>query len=296
MKKLLIFTLIISLFLISPTLAAEEVEIGTYIINIGEYEIVKGSYVVDLYLWLRWNDTDIDPTNFEFMNGRAGHKELVIDEPCYKFYRIEAHLYEGANLKNYPLDSQPIKIEIEDKILTTEEIVYVVDTEEVGISPELSILDWDLGKSSNYVKIVTYENWEEDYYRYVHEIEIIRPISAMVKVLTPLLFVALTAWVCFFFPLNKLGEKLAVAGTALLSAVAFHIYLSDALPEIGYLTMADKFVISLYALLVFTIIGIVAVARHLDNDNHKQAEKTNKKYLMYSLVVPIITFLILLLI
>ncbi len=294
MKKLLITILIT--FLLLPTIAlADDIKVGTYILNVGEYNTEVASYVIDFYLWFKW-DGDVSPEQFEFMNGRARHIDLMIDEPGYKFYRIEAELYENTNLRDYPLDKQVLSIRIEDKIKTIEELNYVPDHEELGISPELSIMTWRIIEDNAYVKNVEYPNWDETYSRYIHEVKIERPWTSIIRILIPVIFIAITGWLCFFFPLHKMGEKLALIGTALLSAVVIHLFMVESIPAVGYMTLADKIAMSLYTLLVFTIIGIVLTEVHIEKKTHKQSQKTNKKCAILSIIAAIVMFIILTLI
>lgn len=101
-----------ALLLTSFALAAD-VNVGTYIINVGQYDITQGSYILDFYLWF---EGDYTP-NFEFTNGRAITIDKMIDKPGYVFYRIEGKFYNEIDLRDYPIDSQKLTIEIEDKIL-----------------------------------------------------------------------------------------------------------------------------------------------------------------------------------
>jgi hypothetical protein len=295
MKRFLPLLIIFLVIAAVPSaLAAEEIKVGTYLLNIGKYDISTGSYTADFYLWFRWNGT-YSPENFEFMNGRANKITKLIDEPGYKFYRVEAQLYTDSQLQNYPVDKHDLMISIEDQVLTTNDIVYVVDREESGVSPKLRVLGWNILGSDISVSRTNYENWDESYSTYTHRLTIARPESTLFKTIIPIIFIALTAWICFFIPSRKLGEKLALGGTALLSAVAFHIYITSSLPAVGYLTLADKFIMALYSMLVTVLAGIIIVEKNLNSKKTGLAEKQNRSFKIISLIVPVFVFLMLLL-
>ena len=290
MKKLLLSVIVLFCLLAAPGAAQEEVEVGSYILNIGRYDIAHGSYTIDFYLWF-WAEEDVGSPSFEFVNGRADSIDLIIDKPNYKFYRIEGQLYEDAYLGDYPMDEQKISIKLEDKKLTTKKMVYAADEMESGISPELHVMGWKIKESANWVEDSYYPNWNETYSRYVHSMSIARPSSTILKILVPLLFVAVTAWLCFFIPIHMIQEKLTLCGTALLSAVAFHIFVTATLPTVGYLTLADKMIISLYAMLVFSLISFVIVDQHYKS-NKKRGSRMNMLYASLALLAPIATFLL----
>jgi hypothetical protein len=271
----------------------QKVVIGTYIINIGKYDISTGSYTADFYLWFKWNGT-ISPEKFEFMNGRANKITTLIDQPGYKFYRVEAQFYTNSQLRNYPIDHHDLFISIEDQVLTTKDMIYVPDYSESDINPNLSIIGWEIIHSNISVSTDYYKNWDESYSNYVHKITISRPVSTMLKTLIPIIFIALTAWLCFFIPLHKFGEKLALGGTSLLSAVAFHIYITSSLPAVGYLTLADKLIIALYAMLVTILIGMIKVENYVNNKKIDQAQRRKEIYKIISLIIPIIALSMLL--
>lgn len=64
---------------LASALEPVNVETGVYIISLGNYEVSKGTYTMDFYLWFRWNASasNITPAKFEFMNGRANSRELI---------------------------------------------------------------------------------------------------------------------------------------------------------------------------------------------------------------------------
>lgn len=286
--------LVILLFLaLAPAVqAAEEVSVGTYILNIGRYNIEEGSYFADFYLWFSW-DGDTEPSSFELMNGMVLNKALMINETGYLFYRIRADMHHSPDLTYYPQDSQTIAIEVEDGIHTTGEMFYTPDNEESGIAQGLDVLGWDIKSSTLGVEDSYYQNWDENYSRYTHTLVISRPGSAIIGIIIPIIFIAITAWLCFFLPLQKLGEKMALGGTALLSAVALHIYVTATKPPIGYLTLADKYVVSLYAFLVAILVGMAWVERHVGRKDTKKARNLNYTFAAVSLAVPLIAIILL---
>ena len=245
-------------------------------------------------LWFYW-DGEADPTGFELMNGMVLDKKLMINKTGELFYRIRADMHHRPDLSDYPRDSQSISIDIEDGVHTKEDLVYLPDTGESGIGEDLDVLGWEIEDSRVSVTDSHYSNWGETYSRYTHRLVIARPGTAVLGIIIPIIFIAITAWLCFFLPLHKLGEKMALGGTALLSAVALHIYITATTPPLGYLTLADKYVIALYAFLVAILAGMVIVEKHVGRKDTPRARRFNETFAAVSLIAPVIMFLVLLL-
>ncbi|MFH1786125.1 MAG: hypothetical protein ABH829_00525 [archaeon] len=292
-QRIAFCTIVLLLAFSMPALAAaQEVKVGTYILNIGEYDIEKGAYKADFYLWFKW-DGELSPEGFELMNGDRSSSTKIIDEPGYLFYRIRANLHENPDLHLYPKDTQSLTIKIEDSMYNSKQLVYVPDYEEIGMSGEVEIRNWDIVDAEARVKENYYPNWKENYSRYTYEVRMGRPSSAYWRIILPILFVAITAWACFLLPVHKIEAKLALGGTALLSAVVLHILIIESIPPIGYLTLADRYIIALYSLLVFSLVSMIMVERHLLKERHKEAARDNLRFALGALAVPAVMFFLL---
>jgi hypothetical protein len=67
------------------------------------------------------------------MNGRATSIDKQFDTPTEKIFRVQASLTENLNLRNYPFDKHALRIIIEDKDLTVEELRYRPDPSTSGV-------------------------------------------------------------------------------------------------------------------------------------------------------------------
>lgn len=120
-----------------------------YLVDLSEIDLKSGSYTADFYLWVRWEGPD-EATNFEIMNG--------VGEPCstglqrqqgtvkYVVYRCLYRFHGNFDLSNYPLDEQELTIEVEDKELTEEDLVYVPDRENTRLDPAVRMPGWTAGE------------------------------------------------------------------------------------------------------------------------------------------------------
>jgi hypothetical protein len=78
----------------------------------------------------------------------------------------------------------------------------------------------------------------------------------------------------FFMSTSVLQNRIAIIGTAMVGSIFFHaVFLLGELPPLGYLTIADKIMISLYTVFGMCILGVLLHQRYLNI-----LEKTNGKY------------------
>src|SRR5688572_28851422 len=75
------------------------VDVGVYVMNVGKFELATGSFTIDFYLTLK-SDRPIPDGAFEFMNGRAGSVDVILNEVKHKEFRVLANLYQ--NLDPHP--------------------------------------------------------------------------------------------------------------------------------------------------------------------------------------------------
>lgn len=139
------------------------VKVGIYVLNIGKYDLATGGFTVDFYLDLTSVDGQpMGTQSFEFMNGRAAQKTVIIDEPTEKFYRIQANLATNVDLRSFPWDTHELPIVLEDTVRDidgdddTRGLVYEFDAVQSGIDTDVHIVGWRL---DGYQGIA----WEHDY-------------------------------------------------------------------------------------------------------------------------------------
>ncbi|MEK6808980.1 MAG: hypothetical protein AABY14_04800, partial [Nanoarchaeota archaeon] len=123
MKRIYPLILILTLVFL-PSVIAQNVDVGVYILNLEKFDTATGSFTADFYLSLRCQKECISE-NFEFMNGRAVSLEKIINKPNEKFYRIQANLNSPVNLQRFPFDKQSMQIIIEDKNHTIDKVRYL---------------------------------------------------------------------------------------------------------------------------------------------------------------------------
>ncbi len=259
----------------APKLPAD-VLVSVYIINIGKFDVATGGFTVDFYLDLQ-HDAGVDPTNFEFVNGRASSSDLMISTPTEHFYRIQADLVSPIDLRKYPFDHQKLRIILEDKRNTIEKLRYVSVEQQSQLDKSVNFVGWDIDQWSAYTRVHDYEKWKEKYSQYVFEIEISRIVlNAFMKTFLPVFFIVLIVLSSFTMGVDQMPTRLGMAGSGLVAAVMFHVSISSQIPPVGYLTFADKFMALTYLVTLVSFMIDVAILASQRIGNAKSVERLHR--------------------
>lgn len=278
-----IFTIIILLLfgtiVVSHSVNAQEINVAIYILNLGKFDVSTGSFTADFYLSMTCED-NCSPENFEFINGRATSIDKIIDKPNEKFYRIQANLNSRVDLKKFPFDKQRMQIIIEDKINTIDKIKYSPNIEQSGIDKAVIFTGWNIENWEVIVDEHEYEVYDETYSRYTFNIEISKIfLNSFIKTLLPVIFIMLVALSSFIIDPDKIATRVAMISSALVASVMFHVSITNQIPPVGYLTLADKFMLLTYFILLISfIINIILFdlqekkKEHIVQKVHKMTE------------------------
>ncbi|MDA4123286.1 MAG: hypothetical protein OK456_08925 [Thaumarchaeota archaeon] len=274
--------------LVSPahaqTQPPTEVTIGAYVINISDFNVGQGTFSADFYLWFSWqgNWTGSSssaaplPSDFELMNGFVNKATLIQSNQNlsggynYLIYRIQASMTDPVNLQDYPFDHHDLTIEIEDQDHDVTSLVYLPD-QESRIDQLVALQGWQLPTSPADVYVVNHfynttfgepgQNYTETYSRFILSIPIERPVlSSVVETFVPIILILIVAMISFLIKPTEFGSRLGLNVTTLLTAVAFQINLTAGIPQFGFLTLADRLMISLYIVLVYSLLMTVSLA------------------------------------
>ncbi len=288
-------------------MASNEVKVGAYVLNFKNLNIANGTCTIDFYFWLLWRDPELNPLNFEVMNASLDHKDVISEETAevdgveYKWtnYRMVVTTSNDFNFKNYPLDRQKINIEIEDQELDISKMKYVISTYENSLDSKAKLQGWEIKGKDCYITTHKYETnfgftpenaSNSDYSRFVFSTVISRPyFSSMLKVMLPLTVILSLSFISFFLSLDKYSQRISLGVSTVYTSVAFHINLSAAIPQVSYLTLADRLMISIYFMLAVNIVSVVAMTVLVDKKKEEFANRLNRLLIV---LFPIICFLV----
>lgn len=298
----LIFLVALFLSSITNTTAQEEsfnedttINVGIYVISIGNFEFTKGTYVLDFYLMFQWENNNISPTSFEFMNGRATSKEKIYDvrnnSSSEVWYRVQASLFITPEFNRYPFDSQDLKIIIEDSTYNISTITYVPMTDVLGIDQQFRIAGWKIQSYNTNVSTHEYP-WGEEYSQLSYTIKLERDAGlTAAKLLLPPIIFCIVSGLSFFFKADKITHRLGLGTSMLISAVMFHLSQTSSLPPLPSLILIDKIMIAVYAFLASSLFATTLI--YIDDEYWKDVDYTktvNRTGGLLTIILPFLVF------
>ncbi|MBM3946643.1 MAG: hypothetical protein FJ315_04490 [SAR202 cluster bacterium] len=264
---------------------ATVVKTGVYLLNVGRLDTLSGSFTADFYLRFRC-DVACDPSQFEFMNGRATFLDKQYSDAQEQLYRVQAALTTNVDFSSYPFDRHRLLIALEDKHLSHEDLVFQVDPESSGVDSHVIVSGWELAGWDAGVTMHYYPTYGDTYSRYEFYVEIRRGVwAAVLKGLLPALVIVLGGFLGFLLGPERSLQRLTVNTGALTGAILFHVNLTSQIPPAGSLTYVDKFMITNYLGLVGALAASVALLILSDRKREALALKVHR---VSGLVIPVV--------
>ncbi len=254
-----------------------------YVNDIQTVDLTTYSYAVDLYLWFRWKDPELDPVSqFEFMNTfdpEAHVRTVLYDKPVpqpdgtlYQIVRHQGLFSAKFPLQDYPFDKQLLTVTVEDTTMTATQLIFVPDKEPVTVNGEIRLPGYKLDRATVLIRNKPYptafgdlaDPEIEPYSRVEFRIPISRPpISGLLKTFIPVILIILSAAFALLLDPGHVEARIGLAITALLTLVAMQFTMLSGLPEVAYLTLLDQVYLASY-LYILVVIGIVVQGTRSD--------------------------------
>lgn len=264
------------------TATTAEITVGMYINDIHAINLSTHSYGVDLYLWFRWRDPEIDPINtFEFMNPfdpEALVETVIYDEPVpqpdgslYQVIRAQGLFTSKFPVNRYPFDRQNILIAIEDSQEGVPMQRYVADKEGLTLNSEVALPGYNIHPVALEIRDKEYKTAFGDlsqpdvsaYSRAEFIVPISRPaMHGVFKIFVPILLIIMSAGLALMLDPEHVEARVGLAITALLTLVAMQFTMLSGLPEVAYLTVIDQVFLASFFYVLIVIALIVYMTRN----------------------------------
>jgi len=251
------------------THAPTRIYVGMYLHDISDLSLNEGTYDVDLDLWAKWRG-DFDPNEIRFANAAKLEREVLEiasdDDWHAARWRIRGTLRGDFPVQDFPFDTQKLTIQLE---LPRHLGDLTPDLAGSGIASQFSITDWRW--SQDFRPVVSSATYPSDLGRITDEgrpaevrkvsfeVSLVRPLSPVaLKLFLPLGIVALIVFLSLFVPPTNLQPPLTMCVTGLVAVFAFQFSVTDVMPSVAYLTLADVLFITVYVLAVCCVMVVVS--------------------------------------
>jgi branched-chain amino acid transport system substrate-binding protein len=286
--------------------------------------IDKSTFTADFYVWFLYNGTD-EPTEIQFpdavtnsvnptapvFDGKSPIKSQVVDGLNYRLYRVRGEFRNAFDFRDYPFDSQKLNLRFDNPNLTTERLIYAIDTvglklprsKEAERKPFQGLQLWNF-KDITYFQDSsrsTSTQGDPDLVQSNAQIEYPglsirmtfqrKTLVFLSKNGLPLVLLSMLTYCCLFFPYSMFVPRTMAPASSLLSGIVLLLSFNNQLPEVGY-TVAMEYVFYVYFCLCLLPILVTVIGTKLEKDGHKQAFKylNIASWIVYPLIV-IVTFL-----
>lgn len=278
MQKIIkfIFGLLIFAFIFQSNISAQEksrleVKVGVYVIGISKLSTQTSSYSMDFYLSLTCNRACEQEKDFKFeiINGQITNNRLTDNQPNYKVFRINADLVSNFDFRMYPFEKPQLTLIIEDESFDTSEIIYSADTETTAIDEQMPNFGWQIDKVETKTSDHFYPNFKKSYSSYKFTITLSRPFWSSILMLLPALAIMLATFIGIIMSPFIEERGLSLIASSLVGSVFLHTSLAAGVPQVPYLTYADRFMLINFFITTVSLLAIVLMQLKTPHQDEK---------------------------
>lgn len=258
----------------SDAAPAKRVYAGVYLHDVTKFDQKDGVFDVDLELWAKWLG-DFDPDKLRIANSAEAERTLLGQESDGEWrsarWRVRGTLRGEFPVQRFPFDRQTLGVVLE---LPENEGSLVPDLAGSGMRERFSVTGWlyepvfvpRVGKGTYRSDLgsIAHEGRPTPVRRVAFEVTLSRPLlMAATKLFLPLMVILLVAMIALLVHPKWLDVRSGVGVTALLACFAFQFSVSDTMPSVAYMTIADILFLVAYALTaVLLLISVLAGYLH----------------------------------
>ncbi len=180
-------------------------------------------------------------------------------------HRLAGPLVVDLDLHEFPFDQQILSIDIVSYLHGLAELEYSSASELVARVDEFSAEGWIFEPLP--VRHSTFRLRESGEGTPLISFQLRAQRDALFHVITlvfPMILILLLAWVVHWLPPQLSPPRIGTASATVFSVIAFGVSLRLGLPQVGYLTVADRFVLGCIILVGVSLAVAVMTARRVD--------------------------------
>jgi hypothetical protein len=231
------------------------------------------------------------PPEVDFINGRTlDFSSQYLGSNIFE-QRVQGYFVGPMNFHDFPFEKIHLTIELEPETPFNTDCVFLSVDPTSGIDTTADVPGWTISKSTFQVVNNTYG--DETYSRYIADFPVERsPIGSFLKIIFPVLIVTGVGFVAYIFPKN-FDLQAAIALLPLGAIVFLQVNTLDQLPPLGYLTLYDKMMVIVYALIANNVVAIGRQVTIEEQENERTSYPISKFHLKISPIIAIVLGIVL---
>jgi hypothetical protein len=271
------------------TTAPLPVSVGVAIEGIHNLDEKTGGWDVDYYLYEKWTPHPGFTPQTEIVNELsrqdfAGFDLVELKNGlCERSRRLHSTLRVDYDLRRFPFDDQNLLLVLSDAQFDASQLLYrdrpTVADLDAHVFTQVS--GWRIPSPIVYSHDVRRFTGEEgspryDYATFAVPVER-RTIFHVTKYFFPLLLIVVVGFSVFWIEPDDLNTQVSIGVTCLLAAIAFQYAESSSLPEVAYLTLADRVYVACYLAIVLTMLESVYAHSVVKKGHHAKAMRIERR-------------------
>ncbi len=265
------------------------VSVGVAVEGIHNLDEKTGGWDIDYYLYEKWRpapgftpQTEIvnelsrqDFPNFDLVEVKNGY--------CERSRRLHSTLRVDYDLRRFPFDRQNLLLVLSDAEYDATRLVYTNRPTVADIDAHVlsQVSGWRIPAAVGYVRDARKFTGEEgsplyDYATFSIPV-VRRTVFHAIKYFLPLFLIVVVGFSVFWIEPDDLNTQVSIGVTCLLAAIAFQYAESSSLPEVAYLTLADRVYVACYLAIVSTMLESVYTHSISKKGNHRKAVRIERR-------------------
>ena len=267
-----------------------EYSVALSLVSIGEIDKRIGTYDLDFWYSIYAENQDLllnPPPEVDFVNGKDEKiSSQYLASNIYE-HRVRGTFINTMDFRDFPFEKIKLKVDIEPVTPWNADRVLLQVDPASGIDSTANVPGWFVTEPNFSINTKTYGTSQEEYSRYTAEYTIERsPLGSFLKIIFPVLIVLTISFIAYLIPEN-FDVSSVFALLPLIAVVFLHINALDQLPALGYLTMYDKMMIIVYALITNNVISTGREIRYHVYHGTQISRRINQFHLRLSPVIAI---------
>jgi hypothetical protein len=271
---------------------------GVVLLGVANVNERSGTWDADYYLYEEWPPTPAFTPRTEVVN-EVERKSVAFDDTelrdgtCVRSRRIHSTLRSEFNLHVFPFDEQTLTLQLSDDQYESTEVRYGDKPHVAGLDDAVRTMvsGWQVSGEPTYVRTTQAFKWEPGapHYDYgTFGVTVRRHVTFhLTRYFLPLFIILIVALSAFWIDPEDLNSQMAIGVTCLLAAIALQFAEGGTLPEVSYLTLADR----VYAVCYVGIAGAVVesvVVNAMVRKGHKERAMRIDRLCRYAFPVAIL--------
>lgn len=227
------------------------VEVGVVLIGIYDINEKASSWTADFYLYEQWSKSTGFVPQTEIVNETNRISEQFDEtelrgDRCVRTRRIRSTLHTSFNLRTFPFDRQDLTLDVSDAKYESREVEYPQTPKIAGLDDSVlhQLSGWKVISGLTHERTRRAFKWDEgspDYDHATFSVSVRRHVSYhLARYFLPLLLIVVVAFSVFWIDPDDLSSELTIGVTCLLAAIALQFAEASSLPDVSYLTIADR--------------------------------------------------------